>query len=124
MTEFEISLREVAVRALLEDFQSAKDLRLNIYYEKAVQKLAIQLRMFIAASEKHEERVQETVDYPSTWWDHTKVRWFPRWLLKRFPPAYTTFKTLVRVDNTYMCPHLAVDPNLTHARWLAVGSAR
>jgi len=37
----------------------------------------------------------ETIDivhYPSTWWDAFKVRWFPAWLKRRFPPRFTEIK--------------------------------
>lgn len=30
--------------------------------------------------------------WPSTWWDAFKVRWFPNWLLRRYPPMYETMK--------------------------------
>ena len=30
----------------------------------------------------------ETVEYPATWWDALKLRWFPRWALRRWPAQY------------------------------------
>jgi len=40
-----------------------------------------------------EKVVDENVDvdfsHPTTWWDMFKIRFFPRWLLYRFPPMYT-----------------------------------
>jgi hypothetical protein len=27
----------------------------------------------------------QVVEYPATWWDAFKLRWFPRWALKRWP---------------------------------------
>ena len=39
-----------------------------------------------------------TISYPLTWWDAFKVRWFPRWLLAKYPANYQhheiTLKTL------------------------------
>src|SRR5690242_19260424 len=29
-----------------------------------------------------------TIRYPATWWDALKQRWFPRWLLARYPATY------------------------------------
>lgn len=31
-----------------------------------------------------------TIKHPKTWWDSFKLRWYPYWLLKAFPPDYTT----------------------------------
>lgn len=39
-----------------------------------------------------------TISYPATWWDAVKQRWFPRWLLVRYPTRFQhheiTLKTL------------------------------
>jgi len=38
----------------------------------------------------------ETLDYreyPSDWWSAFKLRWFPKWVLKRFPPNITILET-------------------------------
>lgn len=31
---------------------------------------------------------EDLAKYPSTWWDAFKERWYPKWLLKRFPVEY------------------------------------
>ncbi len=31
----------------------------------------------------------ESVRWPTTWWDAVKARWFPRWALRRWPAAYS-----------------------------------
>lgn len=40
----------------------------------------------------------QLIRYPATWWDAVKERWFPRWLLTRYPATYReheiTLKTL------------------------------
>lgn len=30
----------------------------------------------------------QLIHYPATWWDAVKERWFPRWLLARYPAVY------------------------------------
>ena len=30
----------------------------------------------------------QTIRYPATWWDAVKERWFPQWLLARYPVTY------------------------------------
>jgi hypothetical protein len=31
--------------------------------------------------------VHRTFDWPETWWDAFKARWFPSWALRRWPPT-------------------------------------
>lgn len=31
----------------------------------------------------------ETVRWPTTWWDAVKARWFPWWALRRWPAKYS-----------------------------------
>jgi len=33
---------------------------------------------------------EKNISYPSDWWQAFKARWFPEWLLKRYPAKYTT----------------------------------
>lgn len=44
----------------------------------------------------------EYVRYPDDWWEAFKERWFPRWLLKRYPVRLTE----VVIDVTRLYPHL------------------
>lgn len=44
------------------------------------------------------------LEVPRTWWDHTKLRWFPAWALKRWPVLYMTY------DAMAILPHVPV-PN-------------
>lgn len=45
-----------------------------------------------------ESGTPQTITYPATWWDAVKERWFPGWLVSRYPVAYKeheiTLKTL------------------------------
>ena len=40
--------------------------------------------------------------YPRTWWDAVKARWFPKWLLRKFPVEYSAVYT------THVFPEMAV----------------
>jgi hypothetical protein len=33
-------------------------------------------------------RAEEVVSYPATWWDGFKLRFFPRWAIRRWPARY------------------------------------
>jgi hypothetical protein len=34
------------------------------------------------------------ISYPKDWWQAVKVRWFPAWLLKKYPAMYTTHEAV------------------------------
>lgn len=34
----------------------------------------------------------ETLEYPATWWDAFKARWFPCWILRHFPVEFTRWE--------------------------------
>lgn len=34
-----------------------------------------------------------TASYPATWWQHFKLRWFPRWALNRWPVEFKKVHT-------------------------------
>lgn len=38
-----------------------------------------------------------SVTYPKTWWQHFKLRWFPKWLLRRYPVIYNVRKVDIQV---------------------------
>lgn len=42
------------------------------------------------------------VSYPKTWWQHFKQRWFPQWILKKYPVVQTTITASVKT----LYPHL------------------
>ena len=44
----------------------------------------------------------ETFSFPTTWVDAVKARWFPGWLLRRYPASYT------KIDITALYPKLSL----------------
>ena len=47
------------------------------------------------------------VKYPEDWWQAFKERWFPKWLLKKFPIEWTEWDAWLIVPNWFKeFPHL------------------
>lgn len=47
------------------------------------------------------------ISYPADWWQWFKQRWFPKWLLARFPPKMTTHTVSVsRIFPDFKNPQL------------------
>lgn len=54
------------------------------------------------------ERIQVHARWPETWWDAFKERWFPQWLLRRFPVSWSE----IDVDRPLyqaVCPHTSLE---------------
>jgi len=73
-------------------------------------RLVADLYGFDTGSERH--------TWPATWWDAFKLRWFPRWALKRWPAQMKGVETMHGV----VFPHLTRDsgPGFGTARHLAI----
>ena len=70
-----------------------------------------------------DERVQIDKKWPKTWWDAFKERWFPKWILSRWPVEYDR----IYVDQVIykaVCPHLQDDEQNQHLEWMAFESER
>lgn len=53
----------------------------------------------------------ETIRYPKTWREAIKERWFPRWLLRRYPVLYRSHE----INTTTLYPNFKVSvPDQTH----------
>lgn len=65
-----------------------------------------------------DERITIHEQWPETWWDAVKVRWFPRWALKRWPAQFRE----IDIDRPLfyaVCPHLQSDERNRHLQWMA-----
>lgn len=61
------------------------------------------------------QTVEET-RYPMDWWQAFKARWFPGWLLHRFPVQEKRISMVT--EHWHMCPHIAVDNQGPHIAWM------
>jgi len=59
---------------------------IDILKDMYSRRFALQLTGFIYG----ERSPETTIQYPSTWWDAFKIRWFNKYLLKKYPAKYTT----------------------------------
>ncbi len=44
-----------------------------------------------------DDQLSKTVKYPSDWWQAFKERWFPVWMLERWPVRYTIHEWNARI---------------------------
>lgn len=84
--------------------------------ESVVRAHVSQLDMFLR-SKLHETETLSREYVPKTWLDAFKARWFPRWLLKRFPAKLREIITTQRYV-FHVCPHLPARPEQEHVGYL------
>ena len=63
------------------------------------------------------ERIEVDKKWPATWWDAFKERWFPQWMLRRWPVEYERIYIDQQIFHA-VCPHLNVKDKSTHVKWM------
>jgi hypothetical protein len=81
----------------------------SLYLDHITESLIFQLELELAGK-------NGMVSYPSDWWEAFKKRFFPKWLLKKYPVVYHEEKTV------YVCPHIDVPKNHSeHLEFITCG---
>lgn len=47
-----------------------------------------------------------SVNYPADWWQHFKLRWFPKWLTRKYPVEYKTVSYDIKALYSTLKPSL------------------
>lgn len=66
------------------DRHDLRSLDVDILFRELGHALAFELVAYIAGRHAKGQEIR----YTKTWWDAFKARWFPRWALLRWPPAF------------------------------------
>ena len=90
------------------------NLRLRSWWEEDPSAMVIELEAFLAGQSD-----QEYVEFPKTWWDAFKDRWFPRWAKERWPVEIEIHRKGQR-----LCPHIHADPAHQHVEFLVKGTVQ
>jgi len=93
---FRFGVNRAIGRYELEDLRGALELDV---FERSGAEMVMQLRATLYGRRTEGQEIR----YPATWWDAFKVRWFPEWLLRRYPPVHVVHKTV----ETELFPNVA-----------------
>lgn len=72
-------------RAVVEDFEFA-NLDIQYLQDRILNRSILELKARVAGND-----IKTVVKYPSDWKQAFKERWFPVWLLNKYPVEYTTY---------------------------------
>jgi hypothetical protein len=121
-------IREVPVEGWLLGVQQqlrrladiAPGAALNLAVNTAVERMLVSLTTYVTAS-SHPAQIAE-VSYPASWWDAFRIRWFPFWVRRRWPPKWHIEHVTTR-GPIYLCPHSTEAwPNAKHLLFLLEGN--
>lgn len=84
MPETTLDVIELGAQAIVTD-RVRDSLKYESQYEPSLRATTINSFMRLAGQRFPEKRFE----YPSTWWDALKERWYPAWALRRWPAART-----------------------------------
>lgn len=75
------------------------------YIDQLAGSLMVSLRMYVAGMGG--KRIDVERQFPATWWEAVKERWFPGWLEGLFPVKYERISIHEHIYGA-VCPHLLV----------------
>ncbi len=85
-------LERVTFQAVEEFDLNLLGMRVDIERSFSADTLVRRLSGYLWAEKLQDEEVTMEAQYPATWWQHFKHRWFPARALKRWPVQMTTIK--------------------------------
>ena len=90
--------------------------RATSWFNHKVNALVLEVHRALYGCEVHEQELKvESV--PADWWQHFKLRWFPRWAVRRWPVQARRIVTIIK--HCHVCPHQDVPPDAReHALFL------
>lgn len=103
-------VKENEIRIPMEHFEHARYRDEEIY--ETYRHLFLSIQMSVLADH---ETVQP-VKYPADWWQHFKLRWFPKWAKKRWPVRFSVTEFVA----THVYPQLTTHYGKQYASVLKV----
>ena len=84
-----------------------ESMRLERFEDIVLNGIVYQWSTICKGEKVRHEKQDVTFDYPATWWDHFKVKKFPKWLLKKFPVKCNTYLQTVVFKEIAVFPKLS-----------------
>lgn len=104
----------------IENFEMSR------WQDEMVGDMVYRLSQAISQTEKTETKEdKETItrECPATWWDHFKMRFFPKWK-RNMVSEEIVVKTVFTTKVVKICPHIKVPSDSSHFEFLTFGVDR
>ncbi len=112
ITPIKLSIHSKMSAASVQDSIAYSDI--NCVAELIGDNLVCSLVKYISAM--HVNKFCHYSEYPENWWEAFKLRFFPKFLLKKYPVKYTVID--ISIDRYVVCPHVQVLDRHRHYMWM------
>lgn len=116
LDNFSVDTIKMSIRKIIreEDYRDY-----NIQFSTRFERISAEdmvFEIYAYVTGKVIDKIHVDVEYPSDWWEAFKDRWFPEWMLRKWPVKMTRIK--INETRYAICPHLAAEPRHNHYMWL------
>ena len=98
-----------------QELAALKTAKADVFISELAQTLCVKLKTQIHGITNNFIDISE--EWPKTWWDAFKERWFTKRMLKRWPVEYKRIYVHQPIFLA-VCPHLQNESDEVHLRWL------
>jgi hypothetical protein len=115
--QVELRIREAVATAVMQYGLDLPDYDVQAMYDAYSDKMVMSMKSYIATDEAEPIEIEIppfSHSYPRDWWEWFKQRWFPKWLLDKYPVKFVTVERpgdTVTVTAEMMYPRLTVPKN-------------
>lgn len=113
-------IMEVAVSQMLSE-EDMEGLASRLRFEDRIDLLTRRMIYTLRGSVTGKDKVDTYHRYfrwPENWIEAFKERWFPEFLLRRYPVKYHNETVVSSYHHTKLCPHLSLGNERDHIEWL------
>lgn len=90
---------------LFKELENLHGLEVDCFINHTVKELVVKLHAYTVGS--HMRNIHVDHSCPENWWEAFKERWFPDWILRRWPLKYKVIRIHERIA-TKVCPHITI----------------
>lgn len=105
----------VQTRYAMSSHELHPDIDVKFHLDHIIERIVFDLRTYIMSMPK--QRIEVHRRWPADWWQAFKERWFPAWLLRRYPVKYERIDIDQQIYGN-ICPHTILEPGARHLEFM------
>lgn len=109
-----LEARKYTLRQVLSQ-QVLDHLGIDVATDHLYDQIAVTLAMTMYGERAAKAEAEETMAFPTTWWQHLKLQYAPEWFKARWPVKTDTWRLKVVADQWRMYANM--DQPLPEAQW-------
>lgn len=86
---------------------------LRVFADHIAKTMVYQMSVDLAAKREVITESKSVITCPNGLWNYFKQRFFPKWLLAKYPVQLSKFEYIHKTEIVRVCPHIQVPPDRT-----------